>query len=151
MSRLKPGRRERKFILSDEKAEAIRRFVRAYLPPDPHMNGNDPLGYHVRTLYLDTPQLELYRRTVDGKKNYSLRRQGYEGLQIRECGLFWYWARGGKTRLEQGRHLLQLSAPADGSKFGALVLTKAPPDLKAFEALLDNLFLNRSFRPWLSD
>jgi hypothetical protein len=79
MGRLKPGRRERKFTLSDDKAEAIRQFVRAYLPRDPHMNGADQLGYRVRTLYLDTPQLELYRRTVDGKKNrFKLRMRFYD-------------------------------------------------------------------------
>jgi hypothetical protein len=64
---LRSGRRERKYTLTDQQAVAIRRVVRAYLPPDQHMNG-DELGYEVYTLYLDSPELALYRRSVEGKK-----------------------------------------------------------------------------------
>lgn len=74
-----PGRYERKYLLSEQTAVAIRQFVSAYLPHDQHMNGKGDEGYHVHTLYLDSPQLEFYRRSVENEKNrHKLRIRFYD-------------------------------------------------------------------------
>jgi hypothetical protein len=73
------GRYERKYLLTEETALKVRRFVAAYVPHDQHMNGHDSEGYVVHTLYLDSPQLELYRRSVSNEKNrYKLRIRFYD-------------------------------------------------------------------------
>ena len=46
---------------------------------DEHMAGDGPDGYRVCSLYLDTPQLALYRQSKDGIKNrYKLRIRFYD-------------------------------------------------------------------------
>jgi SPX domain protein involved in polyphosphate accumulation len=71
-------RYERKFVVSEQAAEAIRNFVCAYLPRDEHMNAGEQAGYLVYSLYLDTPDLRLYRQSCDGIKNrYKLRIRFY--------------------------------------------------------------------------
>lgn len=73
------GRYEKKYLLTEETAVAIRRFVAAYIPPDRHMAGADREGYHVHSLYLDSPDCELYRRSVLNEKNrYKLRIRFYD-------------------------------------------------------------------------
>jgi hypothetical protein len=72
-------RYERKFVVSEHAANAIRNFVRAYLPRDEHMTGDDSLGYRVYSLYFDTPNLNLYRQSCEGIKNrYKLRVRFYD-------------------------------------------------------------------------
>jgi hypothetical protein len=72
-------RYERKYIVSEPAAEAIRSFVSAYLPTDEHMTPDEPQGYRVLSLYLDTPSLSLYRQTCHGEKNrYKLRIRFYD-------------------------------------------------------------------------
>jgi SPX domain protein involved in polyphosphate accumulation len=72
-------RYERKFVVSETSAEAIRSFVGSYLPRDEHMAGRDSFGYRVNSLYLDTPTYALYRQSCDGIKNrYKLRIRFYD-------------------------------------------------------------------------
>ncbi len=55
---------------------AVRTFVGAYLPPDEHMSS--PRGYHVRSLYLDSADRQLYRHTLAGHRDrYKLRIRFY--------------------------------------------------------------------------
>jgi VTC domain-containing protein len=70
---------ERKFVVSERAAEAIRSFVSAYLPIDEHMTPDQPRGYRVYSLYLDTPSHKLYRQSCEGVKNrYKLRVRFYD-------------------------------------------------------------------------
>jgi SPX domain protein involved in polyphosphate accumulation len=73
-------RYERKFVVTEHAADAIRDFVCAYLPRDEHMSGTDRYGYRVYSVYLDTPSLSLYRQSCDGIKNrFKLRIRFYDG------------------------------------------------------------------------
>ena len=79
MGALEVYRYERKFVVAEAVAVAVRQFVRAYLMPDGHMAADESTGYHVFSLYLDTPQLALYRQSVEGIKNrYKLRIRFYD-------------------------------------------------------------------------
>jgi hypothetical protein len=72
-------RYERKYVVSEPAAAAIRDFVSSYLPVDEHMRPEEPIGYRVLSLYLDTPSLGLYRQTCHGEKNrYKLRVRFYD-------------------------------------------------------------------------
>jgi hypothetical protein len=79
MGALEVYRYERKFVVSELAAEAIRQFVGAYLVHDAHMEAAGPAGYRVCSLYLDSPQLTLYRQSKDGIKNrFKLRIRYYD-------------------------------------------------------------------------
>jgi len=79
MGALEVFRYERKYVVAERDAAAIRRFVAGYLVPDRHMLGAGPIGYRVCSLYLDSPQLLLYRQTKNGVKNrYKLRIRFYD-------------------------------------------------------------------------
>ena len=79
MGALEVYRYERKFLISERQAESIRRFVSVYMEPDRYMAGAGPDGYRVCSLYLDAPQLALYRQSVEGIKNrYKLRIRFYD-------------------------------------------------------------------------
>jgi SPX domain protein involved in polyphosphate accumulation len=72
-------RYERKFVVSELAADAMRSFVCAYLPRDEHMTADEHSGYLVYSLYLDTPDLRLYRQSCDGIKNrFKLRIRFYD-------------------------------------------------------------------------
>lgn len=73
------GRSEHKYLISEVTALALRGFVSAYLTPDDHMPADDCDGYHVHSLYLDSPAFDLYRETTEGVKNrYKLRMRFYD-------------------------------------------------------------------------
>jgi SPX domain protein involved in polyphosphate accumulation len=73
------GRCEHKYLVPEETAVALRSFVKAYLGPDQYMPTNEAEGYHVHSLYLDSPMYGLYQETKDGVKNrYKLRIRFYD-------------------------------------------------------------------------
>lgn len=79
MGALEVYRYERKFVVTEQTAEAVRQFVSCHLVPDEHMAGCDWDGYRVCSLYLDTPNLGLYRQSQQGIKNrYKLRIRFYD-------------------------------------------------------------------------
>jgi hypothetical protein len=79
MGTVEISRFERKFVVSESTAEAIRSFVTGYLPVDEHMTADQPRGYRVYSLYLDTPSRKLYQQSCDGIKNrYKLRVRFYD-------------------------------------------------------------------------
>jgi SPX domain protein involved in polyphosphate accumulation len=81
------GRAEHKYVVSEATAQALRGFMKAYLLPDQYMPAGSPDGYHVHSLYLDSPAYELYHETKDGVKNrYKLRMRFYD--QSREAPTF---------------------------------------------------------------
>src|SRR5262249_40166942 len=72
-------RYERKFLVTERMAEAVRRFALTYLMPDEHMAGASRDGYHVCSLYLHTPSLGPSRQSFQGIKNrYKLRIRFYD-------------------------------------------------------------------------
>jgi SPX domain protein involved in polyphosphate accumulation len=73
------GRSEHKYLISEVTAQAMRGFVATYLALDEYMPANDPDGYQVHSLYLDSPGYDLYRETTSGIKNrYKLRMRFYD-------------------------------------------------------------------------
>lgn len=70
---------ERKYVVTESAADAIRRFVTTYLDPDEYMAGKGPTGYRIYSLYFDSLDFALYRESVDGIKNrYKLRIRFYD-------------------------------------------------------------------------
>ncbi len=57
-------RHEAKYIIHPSQVAPIRDFIRPFCIPDPFARG-DPPEYVVTTLYLDTPELELYRASIE--------------------------------------------------------------------------------------
>jgi hypothetical protein len=63
------GRFELKYVLHEEEAKNVAEFVSHYLRPSEH-NGSGPVpGHPVYSLYLDSPDLELFRQGIGGFKN----------------------------------------------------------------------------------
>lgn len=63
------GRYEVKFLVDEDRARAIARFVRLYLRPTPFNRWREVPGQPVVSLYLDSPDLFLYRQVCQGHKN----------------------------------------------------------------------------------
>jgi hypothetical protein len=63
------GRYEVKFVVDNERAKAIAQFVRTYLRPTPFNRWCRVPGQPVVSLYLDSPDLFLYRQVCQGHKN----------------------------------------------------------------------------------
>ena len=57
------GRFERKYLLPDRVAVAVRDALMPHLEIDSHMPPNSARGYAVYSLYFDTPALDFYRHT----------------------------------------------------------------------------------------
>jgi hypothetical protein len=69
---------ERKYVVTELTAQAIRRFVAMQMKPDEH-TADDPEGYEVNSLYLDTADLQMYRESANGIKNrHKLRIRFYD-------------------------------------------------------------------------
>lgn len=85
-------RYERKFVVTESAANSIQCFVATYLDFDEHMAGREQEGYRVCSLYLDTPDLALYRQSTEGIKNrrklririYDDRPDGFAFLEIKK-------------------------------------------------------------------
>ncbi|NBC64776.1 MAG: VTC domain-containing protein [Bacteroidetes bacterium] len=70
---------ELKYRINESKAQEIRFFVENYLECDPHGASNPDRSYKVHSLYLDSPGLNTYHRTVNGDRNrYKLRLRYYD-------------------------------------------------------------------------
>lgn len=77
--RLQLQRFELKYIINQETALAVRDFVSSYLEIDEYGATLPNLSYPVHSLYLDSPDLKLYRATINGDKNrFKLRLRFYE-------------------------------------------------------------------------
>jgi len=75
-------RYERKYVVSETTADAIRRFLAPHLTPDEHMDPAEPRGYLVSSLYLDNARFAMYRQTVEGiRSRYKLRIRFYDELE----------------------------------------------------------------------
>lgn len=66
-------------VRTEAKARAIRDFVSSYLEIDEYGATMPDFSYPVHSLYLDSPDLRLYRATINGDKNrFKLRLRFYE-------------------------------------------------------------------------
>lgn len=76
--RMQQSRFELKYLISESTAERVRDFVRCYLSMDEFGVGKPNFSYPVHSLYLDSDNLEIYWRTINGDKNrYKLRLRYY--------------------------------------------------------------------------
>ena len=76
--RLQTQRFELKYIIKEETALAIRRFVSCYLKPDEFAATLPNYSYPVHSLYLDSPDLTTYQAVQCGEKNrFKLRIRYY--------------------------------------------------------------------------
>ncbi|MBL9189801.1 MAG: polyphosphate polymerase domain-containing protein [Opitutaceae bacterium] len=78
--RFQHQRFELKYLVSEERAQAIRRFVACHLKPDDYAATQPGNSYPVHSLYLDSPDLTTYQAVQTGEKNrYKLRIRHYTG------------------------------------------------------------------------
>ena len=76
--RLQTQRFELKYLVKEETAQAIRRFVSCYLKPDEFAATLPNNSYPVHSLYLDSPDLATYQAVQCGEKNrFKLRIRYY--------------------------------------------------------------------------
>jgi hypothetical protein len=76
--RLQTQRFELKYLVREETALAIRRFVSCYLKPDEFAATLPNFSYPVHSLYLDSPDLTTYQAVQCGEKNrFKLRIRYY--------------------------------------------------------------------------
>jgi hypothetical protein len=76
--RLQTQRFELKYLVAEEKARALRQFVRCYLRPDEFAASLPEQSYPVHSLYLDSPDLTTYQAVQHGDKNrFKLRIRYY--------------------------------------------------------------------------
>jgi len=75
-----PNRYERKYLVNDAKARAIREAILHRVTPDEYLAGDAAAdGYPVYSLYLDCPRLSLYEATAQGLLNrFKLRIRYYD-------------------------------------------------------------------------
>ncbi len=77
--RLQTNRFELKYVIDEQRACAIREYIRGYVEPDEHVQDLRNCSYPVYSLYLDAPTLMLYRQTTLGLKNrFKLRIRFYD-------------------------------------------------------------------------
>ena len=75
---MQQSRFELKYLINESTAERVRDFVRCYLSMDEFGVGKPNYSYPVHSLYLDSDNLEIYWRTINGDKNrFKLRLRYY--------------------------------------------------------------------------
>ncbi len=75
---MQQSRFELKYFISETTAGRVRDFVRCYLGMDEFSVGKPNFSYPVHSLYLDSDNLEIYWRTINGDKNrFKLRLRYY--------------------------------------------------------------------------
>jgi hypothetical protein len=77
--KLQLQRFELKYIVSEDVALSVRDFVKGYLEIDEYGALRPDLSYPVHSLYLDSADMSIYQRTINGDKNrYKLRVRYYD-------------------------------------------------------------------------
>ncbi|MFV2065522.1 MAG: VTC domain-containing protein [Pirellulales bacterium] len=72
------SRFELKYVVSEEKARAIKQYLLRFLDPDEYTDPEDNLGYAIHSLYLDSPDLKTCYSVIQGSKNrFKLRLRVY--------------------------------------------------------------------------
>ncbi|MFH1998972.1 MAG: polyphosphate polymerase domain-containing protein [Planctomycetota bacterium] len=62
-------RYECKYLITEVQAVGIRNYMRPYVEVDPYGDGSHDQSYEISSLYLDAPDLRLYRETRNGVTN----------------------------------------------------------------------------------
>lgn len=76
---MQASRYELKYLITEDVAQRIRDFIMCYLNMDENSVGKPNFSYPVHSLYLDSKNLEIYWRTVNGDKNrFKLRVRYYD-------------------------------------------------------------------------
>src|SRR5438309_11742856 len=76
--RMQTQRFELKYLIPEATSLLVRDFVRSYLGMDEFSVGRPDYSYPVHSLYLDSDDLKLYWRTINGDKNrFKLRLRYY--------------------------------------------------------------------------
>jgi hypothetical protein len=76
--RMQRQRFEHKYMLDEDQAQIIREFVHSHLELDENGVGKPNFSYPVHSLYLDSPDLYTFWRTINGDKNrFKLRLRFY--------------------------------------------------------------------------
>jgi SPX domain protein involved in polyphosphate accumulation len=84
LDRLQRQRFEYKYLVSEHVALGVRDFVSSYLELDEYGGTQPNFSYPVHSLYLDSPDLVLYRNTINGDRNrFKLRVRFYENADDR--------------------------------------------------------------------
>ena len=77
--RLQGSRYELKYVISEQRAHAIRDHLLRHLVPDEHAIHLPDHAYSVRSLYLDSEDLALCKATLNGERNrFKLRIRAYD-------------------------------------------------------------------------
>ncbi len=77
--KLQKQRFEYKYHVDEGQADGIRDFLRHYMTLDEYGATRPDHSYPVHTLYLDSPDLQLYQATINGDRNrFKLRIRYYE-------------------------------------------------------------------------
>jgi len=72
------SRFEFKYLVSEEKARAIKQYLLRFVDPDEYTDPEDNLGYAIHSLYLDSPNLKTCYSVLQGSKNrFKLRLRVY--------------------------------------------------------------------------
>src|SRR5258708_37472810 len=79
--RMQEERFELKYLIRESTGLQVRDFVRSYLAMDEFSVGRPNYSYPVHSLYLDSDDLKLYWRTINGDKNRFKLRLRYYSLQ----------------------------------------------------------------------
>lgn len=77
--KLQLQRLELKYLLSEERALAVRDFVRSHLELDEYSVDKPNYSYRIHSLYLDSDEMTTYWETINGVKNrFKLRLRYYD-------------------------------------------------------------------------
>ena len=72
------SRFECKYLVQPDTVPVIRRMARQYMQPDPYAVNRRGHRYTISSLYYDTPSLDLFQSTCEGRRNrYKLRVRSY--------------------------------------------------------------------------
>ncbi len=78
MDRTLKSRYECKYLVHKDMVPLVRRYLTPFVRPDRYTATADDQGYRICSLYLDTPDLNLYHGTVEGHKSrFKLRMRTY--------------------------------------------------------------------------
>jgi hypothetical protein len=72
---------EIKFLVAEEQARAVETWADRHLVVDPHADPEVGNGYHIHSLYLDTPGLDILHR-AEGFKRAKFRVRRYGGEEV---------------------------------------------------------------------
>jgi hypothetical protein len=76
--RMQAARFELKYVISEQKAQQVRHYVRSFLELDENCAGKPDLSYAVHSLYVDSDEMKTYWDTINSNKNrFKLRIRYY--------------------------------------------------------------------------